>query len=245
MTETVITMRNHYILCGIGRTGRQIVKEFLAAELPFVIIEQDHEAIEQVQHQCGSPIPHLTGDATEDETLEAAGIHQAAGLMSTLKDDKDNVFVVLTARSLNPSLRIVARVNDMQENAPKLRKAGADTIISPHIIGGMRMVSEMIRPEVSKFLRQMMDSSNKEQTLRFTEVRVEDITVLPTDLMSVRVSDVGRYTRLLVMAIKRAGKYIYKPSGDTLLHPSSGEQEGDILVIVATQEALDTARGRS
>lgn len=244
MTKKTISLQNHYVLCGIGRTGRQIALEFIQAGLPFVIIEQDHNAVDTLRHQTGSDILHIIGDATEDEVLEAAGIRQAIGLMTTLKNDKDNVFVVLTARSLNPTLRIVARINDVQENAPKLRKAGADSIISPHVIGGLRMVSQMIRPEVAEFLDRMLDSSNKEKSLRFTEVSVEAITTLPADQTDIRLADVGHYTRLLVMAIKREGRYLYKPSGDTLLHRGDEEREADVLVVVSTQEALDTARGR-
>ena len=241
MTEDLITLRNHYILCGIGRTGRQIAQEFVNADLPLVVIEQDHEAIDQLQNQSGSPILHIIGDATDDETLEAAGIRQAIGLMTTLKDDKDNVFVVLTARSLNPTLRIVARVNDVQENAPKLRKAGADSITSPHVIGGMRMASQMIRPEVVQFLNSMLDSSQKGKTLHFAELQIEEIAALPAAQAQLSLADVGRYTGLLVLAIRRGEQYLYKPGGDIALQRRTSTQEGDILVVVGTQAALEKA----
>ncbi len=243
MSERIANLKDHYILCGAGRTGIHIAAEFVRIQAPCVLIEQSPAIIEGLRNRFGDDLLYIKGDATEDEILESARIGQARGLITTLEDDKENVFVVLTARSLNPKLRIVARVNDEGENAEKLRKAGADKIVSPNDVGGQRIASEMIRPEVVVFLDQMLHASEEKKRLRFTQLAVDDIKLPASQSDKLCIFDVGQHTELLVLAIKREGQYHYKPRGNTELRQSTESQSSDVLVVIGTQEQLDKARG--
>lgn len=243
MVEQIANLSNHYILCGAGRTGIYIAAEFAGMDIPCVVIERSAVVIEELQERFGEALYYIQGDATEDDVLEQAGIERALGLITTLRDDKDNVFVVLTARSLNPELRIVARVDDEEENAEKLRKAGADQIVPPSVVGGQEMASDMIRPEVLTFLDQMLRTPEKQKRLRFTQLPVDDIKILDAKTNTLSILDVGQQTGLLVLAIRHDGQYHYKPQGNTRLHRSTETYSGDVLIVVGTQAQLDKARG--
>src|SRR5262249_6097394 len=150
-----------------GHVGKYVVQECFKTRTPFVLIEQDQDALQDVG-EVGDLL-HLQADATEDETLRLAGIDRARGLVATLGDDKDNGFIVLTARALNPKLRIVGRVIE-EKNAEKLRKAGADEVVSTNAIGGLRIASVMLRPAVVTFLDEMLRVPGN--TLRVEEVHI-------------------------------------------------------------------------
>jgi voltage-gated potassium channel len=226
MDKQIAQLENHIILCGAGRIGMQIAAEFYKTRTPFVVIERKSEAADQLEHL--GEILYLHGDATKDETLRLAGVERANGLIVTLGDDKDNAFIVLSGRSLNPKLRIVARLAD-QENAEKLRRVGADEIISPHAIGGLRMASLMIRPAVVTFLDEMMRIPG--QTLRFEEVNVDNnSSLIGRTLVEI---DIGRRIGLLVVAIKSGdGHYQFNPTAQTAL------KSGDVLIVIGTPEQL-------
>ncbi|RMF02783.1 MAG: hypothetical protein D6768_07440, partial [Chloroflexi bacterium] len=261
------SLSGHTILCGAGRTGRNIIERFCHLQVPFVVIEQDTGAIARAQNNVRKKFnlefAVVTGDATEDDTLRRAGIERAAGLVAALSDDKDNLFATLTARSLNPKLRIVTRVNDEKNNRSKMEKAGADRVVSTEIIGGMRIASEMIRPEVVKFLDRMGNAAGK--TIRFTELplanirtpelaaRREALTQSPHGPEKLLIQDIGRHTGLLVVAVKSSRvdpetaqerdlfhlrkQYRFAPRGDFELHPD------DILVVIGTQDTLNQITG--
>jgi len=256
-------LRNHYIVCGAGRTGFYISKEFLNRQIPCVVIDEDPTVLATLNEAFGDQARHLyyiIDDATEDETLSAAGINRAGGLITTLGDDKDNLFVVLTARSLNPDLRIISQVNQ-EINKEKLEKAGADKVISANIISGLRTASEMIRPEVVKFLDQMVRTHEKAKTIHFTELPLAEIKTPevvrllgpypPGQEGGLKIKDVGKYTGLLIVAIKSSNmkdengddliqqqrRYRFTPRGDVEL------DRDDILVVIGTQDRLDAARG--
>jgi voltage-gated potassium channel len=261
----IARLAGHYILCGAGRTGFYIIQEFIYRQTPCVVIDHDPMALvgfqEKINEQRESPL-YVEGDATEDEVLEAAGIRQAKGLIIALDDDKDSLFVVLAARSLNPDLRIVSRVNQ-EINREKLEKAGADKVVSTNFISGMRAASEMLRPEVVQFLDQMVRVHDRAKTIHFTELALAEIKKPELrqlieasqqqshdDAPNLRVRDIGKHTGLLVMAIKKAeqsdaegesfqaqGRYRFAPDGDAVL---AGD---DILVVIGTQDKLDEARG--
>ena len=256
-------LENHYILCGGGRTGLHIIDRFCEMDIPFVVIEQNASAISEIHDYMNSlnkKLFYLQGDATEDDLLVQAGIAQAKGLITALSDDKDNLFVTLSARFLNPNIRIVARVNDENLNRTKLEQAGADRVISTDVIGGLRMASEMIRPEVVDFLDQMVRVTEKEKKLRFTELPLSEIkTPALRDLIDaetrgegdLRITDIGQHTGLLVVAIKTRAefehngklnddfytaarkRYRFTPRGDEKLHSD------DVLVVIGTQENLE------
>ncbi len=226
MDKEIAQLNKHIIICGAGRVGLQIAAEFYKTRTPFVIVDTKLEAIEQLQY-LGNVL-YQQGDATKDKTLRLAGIERAAGLIATLSDDKDNAFIVLSGRSLNPNLRIVARLGE-DENAEKLRRVGADEIISPHAIGGMRMASLMIRPNVVTFLDEMLSISG--QTLRFEEVKVDQNPAL-IDQTLIEI-DIGRRIGLLVVAIKdNDDHYSFNPKAQTIL------KGGDTLIVIGTPEQL-------
>jgi voltage-gated potassium channel len=226
MGKQIAQLNHHIILCGVGRVGMQIATEFYKTRTPFVVIENDPTEIEKLKRY--SDILHLQGDATKDEILRSAGVERAKGLVVTLGDDKDNAFIVLSARSLNPDLRIIARLG-AEENAEKLRRVGADEIISPDVIGGMRMASMMIRPAVVNFLDEML--RGHEHTLRLEEVLVDQMSGLVGQ--SLGEANIGRKLGLLVVAIKSGqGQYQFNPSAHTQL------ADGDILIVIGTPEQL-------
>jgi voltage-gated potassium channel len=230
MDKHIARLNNHIILCGAGRIGTQIAIEFHKTQTPFVLIEENQEVLDEILRL--GDIPYLRGDATKDETLYLAGIERARGLVATLSDDKENAFIVLSARSLNSRLRIVTRLTH-EENAAKLRKVGADEIVSPNIIGGLRMASVMIRPSVVTFLDEMIRSTG--QTLRLEETTIGERSELIGQTLA--AANVGRRTGLLVVAIKSGqGKYQFNPRGEAILN------EGDILIVMGTPEQLVALR---
>lgn len=226
MDKQISRLTNHVIVCGGGRTGKHVATEFHKTRTPFVIIEQSTDVLTHIHNI--DKIPHLVADATEDETLLDAGIERARGLVAALGDDKDNVFIVLSARALNPGLRIIARCNE-EENEEKLRKAGANEIVSPNAIGGLRMASILIRPTVVSFLDEMMQVTG--EMLRFEEVCVMDIPGLENH--SLAQANIGRRTGLLVAAIKSSnGLFHFNPGGNTVL------KKDDTLVVLGTRKQI-------
>ncbi len=216
MDSRVKKLSGHTIVCGAGSTGIHCVRELAAIGVPFVIVDRSPEVARELsrEHDC----PAVVGDATHDEVLLEAGIERARGVISALTDDKDNLFVTVTARALNPTLRIVAKAIDVKADA-KLRRAGADSVVSPNLIGGLRLVSEMVRPEVVTFLDVML--RDKDRTLR-----IEEVTIPPgRPGEERRVSELGldRH-KLLLLAVKEPApeaRLHYNPSPEHLL--SGGE----------------------
>jgi voltage-gated potassium channel len=226
MDKRIASLEKHIILCGGGRTGRHIAAELYKTETPFMVIEQDPEVIKYLQ-QIGDVLA-LEADATQDESLLLAGIKRAKGLVAVLGEDKDNVFIVLSARSLNPQLRIVARLIE-EENAEKLRKAGADEVVSPNAIGGLRMASVMIRPTVVSFLDQMLRSTD--QTLRVEEVYLGPSS--PLVGMTLGETKLGERTGLLVVALQpQDGAYEFNPGASRVV------ESGDVLIVIGTREQI-------
>lgn len=236
--KQIVQMKKHYILCGVGRMGKQIAVEFYKSKVPFVAIDRSFVEVEEFLREVN--VPYLEGDATQDETLHLAGVERASGLVAALSDDKDNVFIVLSARSLNPNLRIISRMS-LEKNRKKLEKAGADVVISPSAVSGRRMVAEMLHSEVVTLLDEMLRAEQQTgQTLRLEELRVDQIKVPAlVDRLhqgKLTITDIGQRTELMVVAIKREQQlasgdpYIYTPRGNTKIQP------GDVLLVIATPE---------
>lgn len=161
-------LQGHYIICGYGRVGEQVARGLTDEGIPCVVVDHAGEAIQRCE-QCG--ILYVMGDATEDETLLRAGIPRARGLVAVLDNDAENVFVVLSARSLNPNLIIIARATTREAEA-KLRKAGADGVLSPYQLAGHRIVRELTRPHVMIFLEKAMGND--------PELYMDEIRIHPT-----------------------------------------------------------------
>ncbi len=235
-------LTDHIILCGVGRVGKQVALEFYKTHVPFVVIEKEPATLEELLRQIR--IPYVEGDATQDEVLEGAGIGRARGLVTALSDDKDNVFVVLSARESakrlnNHHLTIISRVN-IEKQRQKLKAAGADITISTHIVGGRRMAGVLLRPETITFLDEMTRAEQQTgYTLRLEDVYVDRIKhpILVQMLEQERlcITDIGQHTGLMVVAIKRPGlddddPYLYTPRGSTRL------QRGDVLIVIGTPQ---------
>ena len=216
MRKRVEKMESHIIVCGVGRTGRHVLDELRATRTPFVCIDTDLDKMTRL----GDEMPELVfiiGDATEDEVLEAAGIRRARGVVAALTDDKANLYVTLTARSLNPGLRIIAKAVEGSAEA-KLRKAGADKVVSTNMIGGMRIASEMIRPNVTEFLDQMLHAP--EHVLRIEEAVVGRESLAAGKTLG--AVGLRKICDVLVVAVRSAdGKYRFNPGAETLLEPGA------------------------
>ena len=146
MEKHMHRLKNHYIICGVGRVGRNVAGELSATHRPFVMIDEDIHSINLVLERHPEQT-YIHADACDDEILRKAHIETASGVFAVTGDDNKNLVISLTVKQLNPAARVVARCHEVR-NIPKIRKAGADVIVSPDFTGGLRIVSEMIRPHV-------------------------------------------------------------------------------------------------
>lgn len=179
------SMNNHYIVCGMGKVGEHVVRELQALGLPLVLIDKDKDVLLRAE-QLG--IVGVLGDASDDEVLQKAGIAKAKGLVASLDSDADNVYVILSARALNPDLTIVGRATG-QETAEKLTLAGADRVVSPYDMAGYRIVNQLIRPHVTYFLDNAMRA-------RGLNLFMDEIRISPdSSLVSKSMSDAEVRTR--------------------------------------------------
>jgi voltage-gated potassium channel len=170
MRRAVDAMAGHYVVCGAGATGWAVVRELVSTERPVVLIDQDPDRVHHFEAEMPT-VPVILGDFTDDQVLSQAGITRAAGIVICTTVDKDLLVTTITARQLNPQLRIVARAAN-ERAAARLRQAGADAVVSPALIGGMRMASELVRPHVVNFLDTMLRDKNR-------NLRVEEVIVPP------------------------------------------------------------------
>ena len=212
-------LKDHYIICGFGRMGRIICEELTQRNVPFVVMEISEDALEELE-RLG--YLYLKGDATDDEDLVEAGIERAAGLVSVVTEDTQNVFIVLTARGLNPKLNIVAR-SASEESVKKLVRAGANKVVSPYFVGGHRIAQAIMRPTVLDFLETIVQ--NKEMNLRLEEVKVSP----KSPLVGKTLLDSGlrKDFNIILFAVKSAtGTMLFNPSSDTEF------KAGDTLVVL-------------
>ncbi|HEY4612977.1 MAG TPA: potassium channel protein [Bacteroidota bacterium] len=227
MQKSVRKLSHHYIVCGAGKTGMHVVEELVRTKRPCVIIEQNAERAERLTEQKRMV---LQGDATEDSMLTLAGVERAAGLVTTLPSDKDNLFVVITARGMSQKLRIVAKISDLGSRGKFLRN-GADSAVSANFIGGLRMASELIRPDAVSFLDTMLRDNS--------DLRVEDIAVGAHSRYSgatLAHCNALHEHGILLVSMKRGGSYTFNPPSQTKL------QAGDSLIVIGTPEQIQTAR---
>jgi voltage-gated potassium channel len=226
MEREIEQLEQHYILCGFGRVGEQVAEEFAKAKVPFVVIENNRERCKECEEQGYNCIE---GDASNDEILTLAGIHRARGLVAAVDTDADNVFVTLSAKVLNPRIYIVARAV-LEESVEKLRRAGADRVVSPVVIGGKRMASLMLRPIVSDYLDVVSHGDALEYQLEEIEVK-EDSSIAR---MTIGEADIRRRTGVVVLAVrKKTGEFNTNPSSITLI------EVGDKMVVLGTRTQLE------
>lgn len=213
MEKRVAKLSGHYVICGAGETGTRAIAELATTGRQVVAIERDPQRVARLAKALPD-VPCLEGDASEDEVLLAAGIRQAAGLIAALPDDRDNVFVTLSARRLAPKLRIVARAVEARTLA-KLRSAGADEAVSPNQIGGLRMASVLTHPGVVTFLDTMLRGAAP--AVRFEELRINEGSPLAGRTLA--EANLPKEADVLVVAVRKPGEtgFQYGPPASTRL----------------------------
>lgn len=225
MQRTIGKLSGHTIVCGYGRIGAIAAGEILAEGQEVVVVEKEAAVVEEMVRQR---VLHVAGDATCDEVLQAAGIAGAKSLVAALTDEAANVYVTLSARQLNPAIHIVARCNSL-DHTQKLKRAGADLVLYPHLYGGLRMAQSVLRPTVVNFMDLAMRGDCHD--LQMEELVVSDISeVAGKNLIESRLRQ--RFN-LIVIGIK-------KPDGRLLFNPQPKEVivAGDILVLVGGRDSL-------
>jgi len=229
MQKLINSLSGHIIVCGAGGTGRHVINELVETHWPFIVVDTDHDRLARLQETYANKLAIIEGDATDDNILHEAGIGRAHGIVASLPDDKGNLFVVVSARGLNPKLRIVAKAIDSMA-VRKLKSAGADSVVSVNNIGGLRMASEMIRPTVVGFLDKML--RDKDKQLRFEELTVPHGSPLCDRRLA--QSDIRKARNLLIVAVSdpATGAYTYSPGPDFLL------KEGMTLIVLGETEAV-------
>ncbi|BAY48948.1 TrkA-N domain-containing protein [Scytonema sp. HK-05] len=216
----------HYIICGFSRTGRQIAIEFRAEGVPFVIIDSRLESVQIAQAQ-GYVV--CQGDATLDETLFKVGIERAICIVAALPSDAENLYVVLSAKTLNSKIRAIARAST-EEALQKLQRAGADAVISPYITGGKRMAAAALRPEVMDFVDGIISGTDRQL---YMEEFLLAPGVCPFIGQTLEEAQLRAQTGALLLAIRRAnGELIGGPTAETVFMP------GDVLIAMGTAEQL-------
>ena len=235
LTRKMSQLHDHFIICGSGRVGSHLVRDILRTNETFVVIEKDQQRAAEFSRRG---LNVLVNDATLEDALRDAGVERARGLAACLPDDADNVYVVLTARDLNPHLRIVARAAEEQAEA-KLLRAGANRVIAPTIIGGHRMAIALTKPAVSEFMDSIVAN---ELGLGFEQVEVDASSELVgNELRSTRIR--SELDVVIVSIRRQGGEVIFNPAAETMI------MSGDILIAIGRQESLaklnDAARGKS
>jgi voltage-gated potassium channel len=226
MDTKIRQMKQHYIICGYGRVGHQVAQAFEHSKVPYVVIDPKPETTTELEPRG---IPHITGDATLDDILLQAGIQSAKGLVACSDSDVNNVYVTLSARALNPNLRIIARAG-IRDTEKKLVMAGADRVISPYFISGMRMAALATRPVTSDFLDLVTHGGQVE--FRLHEIAVSGGSSLLGK--SLEEADIRGVAGAMVLAIRKAdGSFDLQPKA------SSKIEQGSILVVLGTQEQID------
>jgi voltage-gated potassium channel len=232
MERTVKKISHHYILCGAGKNGHYVLEELIRTKRKIVAVEKDPK---KVQTLIDRGIPTVEGDASNDNVLRSAGIERALGLVCTLPEDKDNLFVVITARGLNPKLRIVAKVDEI-EVREKFFRSGANSAVSAPYIGGLRMASELIRPDTTTFLDSMMRDNSA--------LRVDEVMIGPTTNFrgkSIKSCDVIASSDIVLVSMRRGigGRdFIFNPPPSTVINT------GDTLIVIGNPEQLKVLRGK-
>ena len=226
METKISRLKDHYIVCGAGDVGQTVIKSFVENEVPFVVIEENEKQAEDLK---AAGVLTISGDASNEETLEKAGISEAKGLVCTLPNDADNVYTVLTARQMNDRIYIVSKAIEPSSHG-KFLKAGADKTISPSEIGGLRIAALVLRPSVISFLDVMTRAGDV--TLDLEEVTVPAKSRLVG--LQLHQAKIPEHTGLMVLALRRAdGTLKFNPnSAETLL-------AGDTMIVLGTKEQAE------
>jgi len=203
-------INDHCIICGFGRMGRSLAQELMLRGVAVVAIDTEDEVIEQCQQL---EIPAIKGNASSEQTLREAGLERASSLVTVTPSDAENVFIILTAKSINPKLNIITRCN-AETSIPKLEKAGADTVISPYAIAGRRIAHMLTHPNVTSFLDGVLEFGDR-------QMRLEEFVIGPNSPLAGKTLQEARLNAV-VLAVDHPGNRIFThPSADTKLLPGT------------------------
>ena len=225
LDKKIDRLKNHYIICGYGRIGKVLCKMLLSKPIDLVVVEKDPDLIPEMD---ADKILYVSGDATNEENLIKAGIQRAKGLIAALATDTENVFLVLTARQLNPDLYIIARAS-RNESKTKLQAAGANKVELPYDMGAVSMAQRIIRPTVTSFLE--LAVAHKRKDIQMEEMPVRS----SSDLVNVMLKDSGirQQFNLIIIAIKKLdGNMLFNPSFETVI------EGGDTVIAVGQENNL-------
>lgn len=243
--KKINALTDHYIICGFGRIGSLICKEFKAHNLSFVIVEKNPETLDKIAQEG---YLHMKGDATFDESLLKAGIKCAKGLISVVTSDSENVYITLTARGLNPELYILARSGDEGSDI-KLKRAGANKVVSPYMIGGSRMAQSILRPNVVDFIE--IATGREHLDLQMEEIEIPPHSAFAGE--SLINSGFRKEIGVIIVGIKKSdGRMVFNPhsqvvieGNDTLIvlgDPNSIEKLEDLVSRTSTDDAITQHR---
>ena len=228
MQKIIDTLEDHFIVCGYGRIGSVVVREILNDGLPVVVVENNPQYVELLKNR---QILVVEGDATEDEILFAAGLKRAKGLIASLTQVAENVYVTLTARQSNPDIYIVARA-DREGSVQKLMMAGANKALTPHMIGGMRMAQMVLRPTVTDFL----ELAHHGEDLQMEEIQIQEGSeLIGKDLVTSQIRP--RFNLIIIAIGKKSGTMTFNPGPMEML------EQGDVLVAVGKHANFEQLSG--
>jgi voltage-gated potassium channel len=226
MARSLAGLKDHVIVCGYGRMGKHVCREFARQGVPFVIIDRSEEGLEDFNLSGGLAVP---GDATSDEVLKRAGVDRARALVTVVPHDAENLYITMSARLLNAKLFIVARA-ETEEAEQKLMRAGADRVIAPYELGGTRIAQAVMRPTVMEFIELATRTEHLELQIEQTLIKAGSALVGSTLAGSKLRQDLG----LIIVAIKKAsGAMASTPPPETVL------EAGDTLIALGRRDQLD------
>ena len=224
MMHDIENMEGHYVVCGIGRVGTNVANELAITDRPYIVIDSDQAKITAYLEK-NPDVPYVHGDASEDDILLTAGVRKAAGVFAITGDDSKNLVITLTVKQLNAATRVVSRCHEINY-MEKMKKVGADAIVSPDFTGGMRIASSMIRPQVVSFLDEMLRTDDR--------LRVEEVHVAASHA-GTKIGDLAlRSHDYVVIAVRDGEQWRFNPDINFVL------REGNTLVVVATPEGRQT-----
>jgi voltage-gated potassium channel len=242
MQKHIDNLKYHYIVCGLGDTGRHAVEELEKTHTPYVVVESHEDNIKKFRDPLGTgavafgDMLYVIGDATDEAVLDQAGLKRAKGIIAALANDKDNLVITVMVRQQNEHVRIVARCTE-PKYAERMSKAGANSTVSPNQIGGMRMASEVLRPHVVGFLDLMLKEQSK--TLRLEEIDIAKTS--PWVGKSIKDLAIKKRYGVLVLAVKsavdvRGARFHVNPPPEHLLAP------GEVVIVMGDVAEIQKAR---
>lgn len=224
MEKQISKLKGHYIVCGIDRVGRHIMNELCETGNSFVAIDRNEDICKELEEQ---DVLFFKGDATSGAVLKNTNVEYAKGVFCSLPTDAENLLLILTVKGINPVVRIVAKAEE-DESEEKMKRAGADSVILPEFIGGLRMASEMIRPEAVTFIDKMIKGHDE-------VFRIEDISIGANSSFtgrSLKASGVLDRKGITVAAIKKGERYIFNPDEEERL------EAGNALIVLGDKENI-------